>query len=112
MLTTPVNDLSKLFTWEATLFALEDSPFVGVVFNLMMYFTPEYPLKLPKVHFQQEVFHPNVHKWGISLDILRDQWIPAFSISDVSNYIWIFESNHVIENIINPFISYRFFCQY
>ena len=62
MLIAPVNDPSELFTWEATIFSPEDSPFASVVFNLMMYFTHEYPLKPPKVHFQQEVFYPNVHK--------------------------------------------------
>ena len=72
MLTSPVNDPSQLFTWEATIFAPEGTPYASLVFKLLMYFTPKYPLKPSKAQFQQEIFHPIVYKGGISPDILRD----------------------------------------
>ena len=71
MLKGPVNDPSQLFTWEATLFALEGPPYADLVIKLLMYFTPEYTLKPPKVKFKQEIFHPNMHKGEYLLTFCR-----------------------------------------
>jgi ubiquitin-protein ligase len=59
-----------------------DSPFSGGVFFLNITFPTDYPFKPPKVSFQTKIYHPNINSNGsICLDILRDQWSPALTIS-------------------------------
>eukprot|EP00775_Hariotina_reticulata_P003779 gene3779-4038_t len=101
----PVGD--DLFHWQATIMGPADSPYAGKpskhnvcarvggallthsfhaggVFFINIHFPPDYPFKPPKVAFQTKVYHPNVNSQGsICLDILKDQWSPALTISKV-----------------------------
>ncbi|CAI5966033.1 unnamed protein product, partial [Closterium sp. NIES-65] len=59
-----------------------DSPYAGGVFLVTIHFPPDYPFKPPKVAFRTKVFHPNINSNGsICLDILKEQWSPALTIS-------------------------------
>ena len=61
-----------------------DSPYAGGVFFSLIHFPPDYPFKPPKVQFQTKLYHPNVNSQGsICLDILKEQWSPALTISKV-----------------------------
>ncbi|GAQ04828.1 glutaryl-CoA dehydrogenase, mitochondrial [Aspergillus lentulus] len=63
---------------------LGDSPYSGGVFFLTIHFPTDYPFKPPKVNFTTRIYHPNINSNGsICLDILRDQWSPALTISKV-----------------------------
>jgi ubiquitin-conjugating enzyme E2 D/E len=79
----PVND-SDLFHWQATIMGPSDSPYQGGVFFLNIHFPTDYPFKPPKVTFTTRIYHPNINSNGsICLDILKDQWSPALTISKV-----------------------------
>lgn len=59
-----------------------ESPYAGGVFFLTIHFPTDYPFKPPKVNFTTRIYHPNINSNGsICLDILRDQWSPALTVS-------------------------------
>ncbi|KKO96543.1 ubiquitin-conjugating enzyme E2-16 kDa [Trichoderma harzianum] len=73
----------KLQSWVPRHF-VGDSPYSGGVFFLKIQFPTDYPFKPPKVNFSTRIYHPNINSNGsICLDILRDQWSPALTISKV-----------------------------
>ncbi|KAI0491983.1 hypothetical protein KFK09_026246 [Dendrobium nobile] len=73
-----------MFHWQATIMGPPDSPYAGGVFLVNIHFPPDYPFKPPKVAFRTKVFHPNINSNGsICLDILKEQWSPALTISKV-----------------------------
>ena len=73
-----------MFHWQATIMGPDDSPYAGGVFFLDIHFPADYPFKPPKVHFTTRIYHCNINSnGGICLDILKDQWSPALTISKV-----------------------------
>ena len=76
----PVDD--DLFHWQATIIGPEDSPYHGGVFIINIHFSSDYPFKPPKCQFLTKIYHPNINsQGGICLDILKDNWSPALTIS-------------------------------
>jgi ubiquitin-conjugating enzyme E2 D/E len=78
----PVGD--DLFHWQATIMGPDDSPYSGGVFFLDIHFPADYPFKPPKVSFTTRIYHCNINSnGGICLDILKEQWSPALTVSKV-----------------------------
>ncbi|KAA6395870.1 MAG: putative Ubiquitin-conjugating enzyme [Streblomastix strix] len=79
----PLNE-NDLFHWQSTIMGPVDSPYQGGLFFLTIQFPTDYPFKPPKIQFTTKVFHPNINPSGaICLDILKDQWSPALTITKV-----------------------------
>jgi len=77
-----VND--NIYEWEAIIIGPTGTPYEGGVFRLKIVFPPNYPFRPPKVIFTTKIFHPNINQQGsICLDILRDKWSAALTITPV-----------------------------
>jgi ubiquitin-conjugating enzyme E2 D/E len=75
---------NDLFHWQATIMGPEGTPYAGGVFFLNIYFPSDYPFKPPKINFKTKIYHCNINSsGGICLDILKDQWSPALTITKV-----------------------------
>tara|TARA_A100001011_G_C14025167_1_gene721155 strand:+ start:103 stop:552 length:450 start_codon:yes stop_codon:yes gene_type:complete len=76
----PVND--DIYEWQATIMGPNDSPYKGGIFYLKINFPKDYPFKPPRCNFLTKIFHPNVNSsGGICLDILKEHWSPALTVS-------------------------------
>uniref|UniRef100_A0A493SVL0 UBC core domain-containing protein n=1 Tax=Anas platyrhynchos platyrhynchos TaxID=8840 RepID=A0A493SVL0_ANAPP len=74
----------NIYEWRSTILGPPGSVYEGGVFFLDITFTPEYPFKPPKVTFRTRIYHCNINSQGvICLDILKDNWSPALTISKV-----------------------------
>tara|TARA_B100001094_G_C18187656_1_gene804931 strand:- start:2050 stop:2493 length:444 start_codon:yes stop_codon:yes gene_type:complete len=73
-----------LFHWKGTIMGPEDTPYEGGIFHLDIYYPSDYPFKSPKIAFTTKIYHPNIDSSGnICLDILKNAWSPALTISKV-----------------------------
>lgn len=78
----PIGD--DMYKWQATIMGPEGTPYHGGIFILRIDFPSDYPFKPPRVVFQTKIYHCNINSsGGICLDILKDQWSPALTISKV-----------------------------
>ena len=97
---------NNLYEWEAVLIGPEDTPYHTGVFYLDIYIPNEYPIKPPNIIFKTKIFHPNINSSGhICLDILKDQWSPSLTISNLLLSICSLLNDPNIEDPLVPDIA-------
>ncbi len=84
----PVTE-DNMYQWQAKFIGPRDTPYANGHFEIKITVSPQYPLVPPKASFITKIFHPNVHfKTGeICLDILKNSWSPAWTLSTVCRAI-------------------------
>ena len=79
-----MTDEEDIYLWHATILGPTGSPYENGVFYLKIEFPGDYPFKPPKVTFTTRIYHCNINASGnICLDILKDHWSPALTVSKV-----------------------------
>ena len=77
-------DPNDFMIWQAHINGPTDSVYANGRFYLSIIFPNNYPFAPPSVTFLTPIYHPNINKKGfVCLDILKNQWSPALSISKV-----------------------------
>lgn len=78
----PVAD--EMSQWSANIIGPVGTPYEGGLFELSINFPPSYPFVPPSIRFSTPIYHCNISRSGeICLDILKDNWSPALTISKV-----------------------------
>eukprot|EP01084_Bolivina_argentea_P198519 339914_1 len=97
----PLND-NHMFIWKGTISGPLDSPYEGGIFKVYIVFPKDYPFKPPRCKFITKIYHCNINEQGdIALNILQDEWSPAFTISTILLSIFSFLTD---PNADDPFI--------
>ena len=72
------------YEWEGTIIGPSGSPYEGGVFHMKITFPIDYPFKPPSCVFTTKIYHPNINSsGGICLDILKENWSPALTMTKV-----------------------------
>ena len=70
--------------WHFTIRGPLKTDYEGGLYHGVIELPSQYPFKPPKVVFVTKIYHCNINSTGgICLDILKDQWSPALTISKV-----------------------------
>lgn len=70
--------------WTARIIGPIGTPYEGGIFNIVINFDTDYPLKPPSLTFLTSMFHPNIYKDGkICVDILQGEWTPIQSVRTI-----------------------------
>lgn len=79
-----VDFIQNLLKWQIFIPGPTGSPYEGGKFLLDINFPDEYPFKPPTLKFITKIYHYNIDEEGVvCLDILKDNWSPALTISKV-----------------------------
>ncbi|XP_037938009.1 probable ubiquitin-conjugating enzyme E2 7 [Teleopsis dalmanni] len=92
-----LKDDSDIYNWEIVIMGPPDTIFEGGVFNAVLSFPIEYPLRPPTMKFLSNMWHPNIYADGtVCISILQDSrdfawgnyragecWLPVHTVQTI-----------------------------
>lgn len=63
----------------------KDTGYEEGIWELSVYFPPDYPFKSPSIGFINKIYHPNVDdkSGSICLDVLNKKWSPMYNLFNI-----------------------------
>lgn len=96
----PKND--NITKYNVIIIGSDDTPYKNGKFNFELRIPPEYPFKPPVVIMKSVIYHPNIKKHQICLDIITgNMWSPAMTIVDVVRHLVTILEKPSLENPLN-----------
>nr|UXY87269.1 ubiquitin-conjugating enzyme E2-21 KD [Cryptomonas sp.] len=86
---------NNLHKWSGKIRGPVGTPYQDSFLEVICYISNSYPVTPPVIKFKSKIFHPNVHPGTgeICLDILKNQWTPAWTLLYIFKAILILLSN-------------------
>jgi peroxin-4 len=86
---------NNLHEWYGSIKGPVGTPYQDGLFEIACQISNSYPVTPPNLKFKSKIFHPNIHPQTgeICLDILKNQWTPAWTLLYVFKAILILLSN-------------------
>ena len=79
-----IDHPEDILFWTARITGPLQTPYEGGVFNIVISFDMDYPIKPPSLTFLTPMYHPNIYKDGkICIDILQAEWTPTQTIRTI-----------------------------
>ena len=77
----PIGD--DLLHWNATILGPSDTPYHDFVYHLDVRLPKNYPMKPPKIKFNNKIWHCNINpkKSLIALHVLQENWSSSLTMS-------------------------------
>lgn len=82
---TIIKSEKRLDTVNVYLLGPKDTGYEGGIWELSVYFPPDYPFKSPSIGFINKIYHPNVDEksGSICLDVLNKKWSPMYNLFNI-----------------------------
>jgi ubiquitin-conjugating enzyme E2 A len=76
---------NNIFEWSIKINGPPDSPFENGIFDILIRFDSDYPIKPPSVKFITSMYHPNIYRDGkICIDILQPhEWVSTQTVRTI-----------------------------
>jgi len=100
---------NNMYEWEGFVIGPKETPYEGGIFKIYIHIPLNYPFQAPNFVFGTKIYHPNINSSGqICMDILKQQWNPSLSISNVLLSICSLLSNPNPNDPLVPDIAYEY----